>query len=43
MQRTAISAALAAAFAGFLATPAFADEASDLVAIRKQLNAIQHE
>lgn len=43
MQRTVTSAALVAAFAGFLATPAFADEASDLAAIRKQLNAMQHE
>jgi hypothetical protein len=43
MKRKTIPAALVAASAGFLIGPAFADEASDLAAIRKQLNAMQHE
>jgi hypothetical protein len=43
MQRKSIFAAIVAASAGFLIGPAFADEASDLGAIRKQLNAMQHE
>ncbi len=43
MKRKMFCAALAAASFGYQLLPAAADEASDLAAIRKQLNAMQHD
>src|SRR2546423_13948297 len=43
MNRKLLCAALAAASLGYPMPSALADEASDLSAIRKQLNAMQHE
>jgi hypothetical protein len=43
MSRKIVCAALLAASSGFPIGSAFADEAADLAAIRKQLNAMQHE
>ena len=43
MKRQMILASLLASYAALPLSSAFADEATDLAAIRKQLNAMQHE